>query len=185
MNHVLCVAVWGLAGPAATSSWMSCWTWQSVKEWWISTTVSKPSAPAASTWSRQRSGQVHDNTSHSNQVKYLNTVLHMLKEVGALTSLSLSLLENINRIRKLSICFPLMLFVNEKSEVGVLLYSPSGTYVKVIAIIWEKRLTLSLSVLHRHIQIFICEHICIYSPYYVNATLTCLFITSVLICRGV
>lgn len=116
MNHVFCVAAWGLAGPAATSSWMSCWTWQSVKEWWISTTVSKPSAPAASTWSRQRSGQVHDNTSHSNQVKYLNTVLHMLKEVGTITSLSLALLENRNRIRNLNSCFPLMLFVN--SEYG-------------------------------------------------------------------
>lgn len=114
MNHVLCVTASGLAGPAATSSWMSCWTWQSVREWWISTTVSKPFAPAASTWSRQRSGQMHDNTSHSNQVKYLKTVLHMLREVDMLTSLSFSLLENINRIRNFNICFPLVLFVNSK-----------------------------------------------------------------------
>lgn len=49
------VAVWELAGQAATLCWMSCWTWRSVREWWTSTTVWKLSVPAASTWSRQRS----------------------------------------------------------------------------------------------------------------------------------
>ncbi len=44
--------VWGQDGPAATLCWMSCWIWLSVKEWWTSTTVSRPSAPDASTWSR-------------------------------------------------------------------------------------------------------------------------------------
>lgn len=43
------IPVWGQAGPAATLCWMSCWIWLSVKEWWTSTTVSRPSAPAAST----------------------------------------------------------------------------------------------------------------------------------------
>lgn len=61
------------------------------------------------------------------------------------------------RVRFLNICYSLLLFVNSMSVVGVLLYSPSGTYVKVIAIVWEKRLTLSLSVLHRHVLFFICE----------------------------
>lgn len=49
MKNVLCVPVWGRAAPAATLCWMSCWTWPSVKAWWISTTVSKPSALDAST----------------------------------------------------------------------------------------------------------------------------------------
>lgn len=44
--------VWGQAGLAATLCWMSCWIWLNVKEWWTSTTVSRPSAPDASTWSR-------------------------------------------------------------------------------------------------------------------------------------
>lgn len=43
---------WGRAEPAATSCWMSCWIWPSAKEWWISTIVSRPSAPDVSTWSR-------------------------------------------------------------------------------------------------------------------------------------
>lgn len=46
--------VWGQAGLAATLCWMSCWIWLSVKEWWTSTTVSRPSAPDASTWSRRK-----------------------------------------------------------------------------------------------------------------------------------
>ena len=44
--------VWGQAGPAATLCWTSCWIWPSVKEWWTFTTVSRPSARGASTWSR-------------------------------------------------------------------------------------------------------------------------------------
>lgn len=56
-------------------------------------------------------------------------------------------MENFRRVKFLNISVSLLLFENSKNEWGALSYSPSGINVKVIAIVVEKRLTLSLSVL--------------------------------------
>lgn len=143
----LCVTVWGQAVLAATLCWMSCWTWLSVKAWWISTTASKPSALDGSTWSRQRSGQPH--AAHHIQKKSNISYLSSAYSEGYIT--------NHNMVASLSSG------IIQENQVFKHLFFPPVVCINILPL-WDlcKGHYNSLrektrSVVHRHMLFFIRE----------------------------
>lgn len=180
------MAAWEQAALAATLCWMSCWTWPSVKAWWISTTVSKPSALDASTWSRQRSGQLHRQENH------------FIFKLNHISEICLAHIEEVTLL--VTICSPLSTGYLQESQVFKHLFFPPVVWKFkewtecIISPLWdlckghcnsfrEKTHCFSVCYVGTCYSLDV-KMICIFNPYYVNLTLTWLFITFVVICRG-
>lgn len=151
-------SVWGRAGPAAISCWTWCWTWQSVKEWWTSTTVWRPSALVESTWSRQRCRRSHvypelSVPRHGRRLsKWHLFYLHTHKLCGCCYEYSECLALE---------CYENCVWIGGKCK--------------------KKSSLLHLSSVRRHVHLLRCSEIYISKLYYVNPTVIWLFKTLVII----